>query len=64
VPTPRDLATWMREMLAEDRAEAMITGVVELFNRVIERHVDPLRDAFCKHAREWYGRRSEQISDV
>lgn len=64
VPTLRHLATWMREMLAEDRAEAMITGVVQLFDGLVEHHLEQLRDAFVKRARELYGRKSEQLSDA
>jgi transposase len=54
----------MRAMLAQDRADDMITGVVQLVDGIIERHVDQLRDAFRKRARELYGRRSEQLSDA
>ncbi len=64
VPSLRDLATWMREMLAEDRADAMITGVVRLIDGLVERHHEQLRDAFVKRARELYGRKSEQLSDA
>jgi transposase len=54
----------MRGMLEHDRADAMITGVVRLFDGIVERHVEQLRDAFKKRARELYGRRSEQLSDA
>ena len=64
VPSLRNLATWMREMLAEDRADAMITGVVRLFDGLVERHLEQLRDAFAKRARELYGRKSEQLSEA
>jgi transposase len=64
VPSLRNLATWMREMLAEDRADAMITGVVQLFDGLVEHHLEQLRDAFVKRARELYGRKSEQLSDA
>ena len=64
--TPRlsDLSVWMRGMLAQDRADDMITGVVQLVDGIIERHIDQLRDAFRKRARELYGHRSEQLSDA
>ena len=51
-------------MLAQDRADDMITGVVQLVDGIIERHIDQLRDAFRKRARELYGHRSEQLSDA
>jgi len=43
--TPRlsDLSVWMRGMLAQDRADDMITGVVQLVDGIIERHIDPRR---------------------
>lgn len=64
VPSLRDLATWMREMLAQDRTEAMITGVVQLVDGIVERHTDQLREALRKRARELFGRKSEQLSDA
>lgn len=51
-------------MLAQDRSDDMITGVVRLFDGIVERHIDQLRDAFKKRARELYGRKSEQLSDA
>jgi hypothetical protein len=54
----------MRGMLEQDRADDMVTGVVRLFDGMVERHIEQLRDAFKKRARELYGRRSEQLSDA
>ncbi len=51
-------------MLEQDRADDMVTGVVRLFDGMVERHIEQLRDAFKKRARELYGRRSEQLSDA
>jgi transposase len=53
----------MREMIAEERFDDLVDGTTRLFDAVIERHIDQLRDAFRKRARELYGRRSEQLSD-
>jgi transposase len=63
-PSLRNLSSWMREMIAEDRSDDLITGVVRLVDGIIERHIDQLRDAFKQHARELYGRKSEQLSEA
>lgn len=63
-PSLRNLATWMRGMIAEDRFDDLVDGTTRLFDAVIERHLEQLRDAFRKRARELYGRKSEQLSDA
>jgi transposase len=54
----------MREMIAEERFDDLVDGTTRLFDAVIERHLDQLRDAFRKRAQELYGRKSEQLSDA
>jgi transposase len=54
----------MREMIVEERFDDLVDGTTRLFDAVIEHHVEQLRDAFKKRARELYGRRSEQLSDA
>jgi transposase len=63
-PSVRHLADWMREMLAENRSDDLIDGVVQLVDGIIERHVDQMREAFIQRARERFGRKSEQLSDA
>ena len=63
-PSGTNLATWMRGMIAEERFDDLVDGTTRLFDAVIERHVEQLREAFRKRARELYGRRSEQLSDA
>ena len=63
-PTLQNLSVWMREMLARDRADDMISGVVQLVDGIVDRHLEQLREAFRKRTRELYGSRSEQISDA
>jgi len=51
-------------MLAQDRTDDVVTGVVTLVDEIIERHVEQMRDAFLKRARDLYGRHSEKLSDA
>jgi len=63
-PSLRNLSGWMREMIAEERFDDLVDGTTRLFDAVVERHIDQLRDAFKQRARELYGRKSEQLSDA
>jgi hypothetical protein len=54
----------MREMIAEERFDDLVDGTTRLFDGIVERHIDQLRDAFLKRARELYGRKSEQLSEA
>jgi len=51
-------------MIAGERFEDLVDGTVQLFDAIVERHTKQLLEAFKKRAREFYGRRSEQLSDA
>lgn len=62
-PSVHHLARWMNEMIAHERFSDLVSGTVQLFDRMVQYHTDQLRDAIRKRAREVFGPKSEQISD-
>jgi len=63
MPSVHHLAQWMNEMIARERFSDLVSGTVQLFDRMVHHHTDQLREALRKRAREVFGPKSEQISD-
>ena len=62
-PSVTDLPAWLRGMIAKQRFEDLVQGVVSLVDAMAERHAKTLLE-FKQAMRQRYGRRSEQLSDA